>query len=109
MTDLADFLLARIAEENMLAFLAQQDSDMFGSVLDKLGDRPEDDHRITHLKRHAPHITLLETDVKKQVVEDLKDVLANQHDADPTVRQLAERTLRLLASPFAAHRDYPVE
>jgi hypothetical protein len=62
-----------------------------------------------HITRWDPARVLAECDAKRRIVEDLQDELANQHDPEPTTLQLADRTLRALALPYADHPDYREE
>jgi hypothetical protein len=95
--DLAEFLLARIAEDE-----AEIAAGFDFAVLDSSG-------WMGHAAGWGRERALAECDAKARIVEDLRDELTNQHDPEPTTLQLAERTLLSLALPYADHPDYREE
>jgi hypothetical protein len=86
---LADFLLARIADDERLARAAKATEDDHDSIF---GGSPTADHH--HYRRHTPDRVLAECDAKRRIVESFKGV------------PLFAQVLRLLALSHADHPDY---
>jgi hypothetical protein len=132
-SDLAEFLLARIAEDERAARAAQErGSTAYRSAT--LRDRGFILADSTHIPRWSPARVLAECEAKRRIVEDaLADVKAARRrpgwtmpddEVDkkgrayrtgfenarakqlPDVLDRTERLLRLLALPYADHPDY---
>jgi hypothetical protein len=101
-SQLAEFLLARIAEDHSAAFFAQQDEQLMGSLADQAVARG--DHRGTHAHRWSPARVLAECEAKRRIVE--VDWRADDSGEATLVQQ---DVLRLLALPYADHPDYRPE
>lgn len=105
MNELADFLLARIAEDFSLAYSAHQDAQTLGPLTDGLAGRPKDDHRIAHMYRWSPSRVLAECAAKRRIVEDYLSQL-NSHQSGWDARTPKDYPLRAIALPYADHPKY---
>jgi hypothetical protein len=105
--ELADFLLARIAEESSLAHAADRDARTRGPITDDLSAEP-DDHRIVHMFRWSPARVLVDCEAKRRIVEDYLSQL-NSHRSGWDARTPRDYPLRALALPYTDHADYREE
>ena len=91
MTDLAGFLLARIAEDEAVA----------RADVERLRNAPRRGGKTTTVRRWA------ECEAKRRIVEHCKGMMTESDEWDePTQRTDAVFTLRLLAMPYIDHADY---
>ena len=107
MSDLADFLLARIQDESALAHSADRDAQTRGPITDDLGADRED-HRIAHMFRWSPARVLEDCEAKRRIVEDYLAQL-NSHRSGWDARTPRDYALRALSLPYSDHADYRVE
>jgi hypothetical protein len=103
--ELADFLLARIAEDSSLALAAHRDAQVRAPITDDLPGRPDEDHRIAHMYRWSPDRVLAECAAKRWLVEDYLSQL-NSHQSGWDARTPKDYPLRAIALPYADHPDY---
>jgi hypothetical protein len=102
--ELADFLLARIDEENALAYAADQDAQTLGPITDDLSAEPGD-HRVLHMFCWSPARVLADCEAKRRIVEDYLAQL-NSHRSGWDARTPRDLPLRALALPYSDHADY---
>jgi hypothetical protein len=102
--ELAEFLLARIDEENSLAYAAHQDAQTRGPITDDLSAGPGD-HRVAHMFRWSPARVLADCEAKRRIVEDYLAQL-NSHQSGWDARAPRDYSLRALSLPYADHVDY---
>jgi hypothetical protein len=102
--ELADFLLARIDEDNALAYSADQDAQTLAPITDDLSAEPGD-HRILHMFRWSPARVLADCEAKRRIVEDYLSQL-NSHRSGWDARTPRDLPLRALALPYSDHADY---
>ncbi len=114
---LAEFLLARIAEDEEVAkraafgygpaWMSETDDAEGWSVVHADGQRDmvgcEDGDVIRHIARHDPARVLAECDAKRRIVEEWQAAADNEDE--PYANGLESACL-LLALPYAAHSDY---
>lgn len=108
MNDLAEFLLARIADDSSLARLADRDAQALRPITDDLTDPADGDHRVTHMFRWSPARVLAECEAKRRIVEHYLAEL-NSHQSGWDARAPQDYPLRALALPYADHPDYREE
>jgi len=108
MNDLAEFLLARIAEDNSLAAFADQDAQALRPITDDLTGQTDGDRRVMHMFRWSPARVLAECEAKRRIVEDYLAQL-NSHQSGWDARTPRDYMLRALAQPYADHPDYRTE
>jgi hypothetical protein len=106
--ELADFLLARIAEESALATSADHDAQTLRPITDDLPARADDDHRVAHMYRWSPARVLAECQAKRLVAEDYLAQL-NSHRSGWDARAPRDYAVRALALPYSDHPDYRQE
>lgn len=105
--NLADFLLARIAEDETAARAAlQRGSTVYDWAV--LRDRHfilADSH---HIPRWKPARVIAECDAKRRIVTDVGVVVLDPFGVQwpEGYKEALEHTLRLLALPYADHPDY---
>lgn len=105
MSELADFLLARIAEDEAVA---RQAVDYWSG---DAASQPEYDH----ITLHDPARVLAECEAKRRIVERYLDVKAyvdrGNYDVDEYAAELSglETALEFLTAPHADHPDYREE
>ena len=114
MADLAEFLLARIAEDEAVAADANVDSAKWW--VDGPGERSghwwiygtgqkfAERSTADHIARHDPARVLAECEAKRRIVERASHDY-RKYDGERIV-ELAGYTLRNLALPYADHPDY---
>lgn len=113
MTDLADFLRARIAERRQAAMNAALTEGLMGSLVDFLKHEAASVNvgpSEQHYALQAPGAVLADLDAKLAIV-DLMERTLRFAEGDSEVDHYgalanAEETLSLLARPFAGHPDY---
>jgi hypothetical protein len=105
--ELAEFLLARIEEENSLAHAAHEDAQRLSPITDDLQAGP-DDHRVLHMFRWSPGRVLAECEARRRIVEDYLAQL-NSHRSGWDARAPRDYPLRALALPYTDHTDYREE
>jgi hypothetical protein len=90
-SDLTEFLLARIAADEAALTIAEYGEDGYA-----LEPWPFTEARV-----------LAECEAKRRIVE---DIIANEYDLYPsTTDGLSSRVLHLLARPYADHQDFRAE
>jgi Family of unknown function (DUF6221) len=109
MTELSDFLLARIAEDVAAA----------RAVSRPVGGQQVQEPSAHHIVGWGPERVVAACDATRQVVETCaaalaepalrRKILASTVNQDRGRRELADRTLRLLAVPYAGHPDHRPE
>lgn len=102
--NLADFLLARIAEDEERGHDALAEAQ-----LDSLDNLPFLMRRL--VVAHGPHRVLAECEAKRRIVGALAQVVGREHDSLEAMAALAacRYSLRQLAQPYAGHPDYREE
>jgi hypothetical protein len=108
--DLSSFLLARIAEDDFVAYSCSREEELFGSLAE--GALAQDDKRLTHAARWRPDAVRAHCAARRRIVElhtnaETPTICpACHYEAGyDTLPELAPcPTLRLLALPYA---DYP--
>jgi Family of unknown function (DUF6221) len=106
--DLAEFLLARIAEDSSLAHLADEDAQRLRPITDDLAVPTDGDRRVAHMFRWSPARVLAECEAKRRIVEDYL-AQVNSHRSGWDARTPRDHPLRALALPYADHPDYRPE
>ena len=104
MSDLAEYLLARIAEEDVVAFGAAQEEELFGSLAQYA--EGDDDPRLAHAARWRPERVRIEAVTRRQIVQMHAEP---QHGCAGVPGQRVPvpcPTLRLLALPYAGCPGY---
>jgi hypothetical protein len=116
-SDIAEFLRARYAEQRAVALAADGDRveavPLYEGVayLTLRGDHPE---RYTgefpapladHVAANDPRSVLADLDAKLAIL-DWYEVASSSPEIDPDAWQIMRQVLLLLAVPFAAHPDY---
>jgi len=124
---LSDFLLARIAEDEVAARVVppldhnfdmggnrQDERFVFGRTLPSSADgmgnwskHQDSPATADHFSRHDPARVLAECEAKRRIVEEY--VRIERGDYADSTRWLAEDILALLALPYADHPDYRPE
>jgi hypothetical protein len=102
--ELAQFLLARIAEESALAEAADRDAQLLRPITDDLRAGPED-HRVAHMFLWSPARVLAECEARRRIVEDYLAQL-DSHRSGWDARTPRDLAVRALGLPYAAHPDY---
>ena len=107
MTDLAQFILARIAEDETAALEAEEARGSRGWLLaDDMVDYGATPPAVAeHIARHDPARVLAECEAKRRIVE-LCEIVADLPDVDTSAFTLALNTLEDLARPYADHPDH---
>ncbi|MGZ4565945.1 MAG: DUF6221 family protein [Blastococcus sp.] len=105
MSDLVEYLLARIAEDDVVAFSAAREEELFGSLAQYA--EGDDDPRLTHAARWRPERVRIDAVTRKQIVQMHGET---QHactgvDSHGTAAAPCP-TLRLLALPYAGYPGY---
>src|SRR4051794_15853562 len=90
---LADFLLARIAEDEEVTRFVVANTDLDEQPAELVGS-PFDPPRV-----------LAECAAHRRIVEECQDIIENHFSDDFTADHLAQDTLQLLALPYADHSD----
>jgi hypothetical protein len=103
--ELADFLLARIAEDSELAVSAGRDAQTRAPITDDLPAGPDEDSRIAHMYRWSPARVLGECEGKRRIVEDYLTQL-NSHQSGWDARAPRDYSLRSLSLAYADHPAY---
>jgi hypothetical protein len=100
---LAEFLLARIADDEVQARFvqAEQNAGPYGSASSEWGYLWHDEYDLLYV---APARVLAECEAKRRIVELWQAVGGEQDDAFDRVTFY--RTVRVLALPYSAHADY---
>lgn len=113
MSDLTDFLLARIAEDEAFAseascgpWEASRNREVLGGDPQRLIAHPRQATNARFIRRHNPARVLAECEAKRRIVEEA--TLGAAPDTDLWA-QVAWDVLRLLALPYADHADYREE
>lgn len=104
MSDLTEFLLARVAEDEAAADAA----DALGKIAGVITTSTCDEF-AEHIARWHPARVLAECAAERAIVATMQT--ANDHAwqdgaSGPVIEFLTERVLRFLALPHAAHPDY---
>ena len=108
---LADFLLARIAEDEQVA--RDADNRIYPSTWQETRDRVKSGWHVAHIARHNPARVLAECNAKRRIVEaEIGQMLGSpsgyvDREVYERIRARADSDiLRALALPYADHRDY---
>jgi len=125
MSDLTEFLSARIAEDEAVARAATQSAKWWDWPLGIEGKRGgtvrahEDpyiamnlaDGDATHIARHDPARVLAECEAKRQIVSTMQSAIDGgwQSQSREEIEFVATRVLRALASIYTDHPDYRLE
>jgi len=104
-TGLADFLLARIAEDEMQAQAVGNDAWLYDGFGCRAMARP--DTKLEYADRWMPSRVLAECEAKRQIVERAAGL--SEMIEPPTTLTLRDDVLKLLALPYADHPDYRKE
>jgi hypothetical protein len=102
--ELAEFLLARIAEESALAEAAHRDAQTRGPITDDLRADP-DDHRVAHMFLWSPDRVLAECEARRRIVEDYLAQL-DSHRSGWDARTPRDISVRALGLPYTGHPGY---
>jgi hypothetical protein len=105
--ELAEFLLARIAEESALAQAADDDAHRLGPITEELRADPGD-HRVLHMFLWSPARVLADCEARRRIVEDYLAQL-NSHQSGWDARTPRDLAVRALALPYAGHPDHRAE
>lgn len=124
MSEVVDFLLARIAEDEAVAVAARALQDhgddrwwVDGPAQHSrkwwvyaTGEKFNHEQTATHIARHDPARVLAECDAKRDLVTGWSAFLGGAPEwaavEMPSLLEMAQRSLRLLAVPYADHPDY---
>lgn len=119
--DLAEFLLARIAEDEAVAqaataapwsadegrcCVAAPEAGILAPVSVGGGGGTDDD--VTHIARHDPARVLAECEAKRAIIAHLRQVAEDQGEYSGWC-WFAEEPLRMLAAVYEDHADYETE
>ncbi|MGY1618759.1 DUF6221 family protein [Geodermatophilus sp. SYSU D00691] len=106
--DLADFLLARIAEDELIALTAAMVEEEYGPLGNFAGSTT--DARLAHAVRWGTERVRLENSIRRQLVQ-IHGSAAQQCCVSAAARPPAEPcpTLRLIGLGYAAHPDYQAD
>lgn len=110
---LTEFLLARIAEDEVAARQARDR--IYPTMWSEDVGKMHGQHVVAHVERHAPDRVLAECETKRRIVADLRQIEDSLQGTDlvpwyeANADWAAGRTLRHLAAVYADHPDYQQE
>ena len=103
-SDLVEYLLARIAEDDVVAFSAAQEEELFGSLAQYA--EGDDDPRLAHAARWRPERVRTEAVTRKQIVQMHGEPQHGCTDVSSPQEPAPCPTLRLLALPYAGYPGF---
>jgi len=106
-SDLVEYLLARIAEDDVVAFSAAQEEELFGSLAQYA--EGDDDPRLAHAARWRPERVRIEAVTRRQIVQMHGEPQHGCAEASSRKAPVPCATLRLLALPYAGYPGYRAE
>jgi hypothetical protein len=117
MNDLVEFLLARFAEDEVAAreALSRSSYGLADSAFEEAVELAQGEGArapaLIHITRWDPTRVLGEVEAKRQVVDEYEETRDEAPPGDRYDGQLEalERVVRILALPYAGHKDYREE
>lgn len=108
MNELVDFLRARLADDDAVAFFASEDEKIIGPLA--AHGIADDDHRVPHVNRWSPARVHAECVTKLRILDAYESTQPPWPSHGEDTEWLAvEWALKCLALPYVDHPDYREE